>query len=99
MLAPCTVVRPLKGETNASTTLVHPLQCDAVTLVSAIRGHPCKMFESLAKISELTCDIILAIYHPGHVVAKSIAAKKLAFKLLTLSVPLAVPRYHHNHCE
>ena len=47
----------------------------------------------------LTCDIKLAINHPGHVVAKPIAAKELAFKAFTLPIPLAVPVDYHDYCR
>ena len=38
-----------------------------------------------------TCDIVLAIDHPGHVVAETVAAKKLTLESFTLTVSLAVP--------
>ena len=38
-----------------------------------------------------TCDIVLAINHPGHVVAETVAAKKLTLERFTLTVSLAVP--------
>ena len=38
-----------------------------------------------------TCDIVLAINHPGHVVAETVAAKKLTLESFTLTVSLAVP--------
>ena len=59
---------------------------------------PAKDLKDLAKTSELTCDIILAIDHPGHIVTKSVAAKELTFKPLTLSVPLAVPGDDQAEC-
>ena len=48
-------------------------------------------------IFNLTCDIELAINNPGHVVAKPIAAKELAFKAFTLPIPLAVPVDYHDY--
>ena len=59
---------------------------------------PAKDLKDLAKTSELTCDIILAIDHPGHIVTKSVAAQELAFKPLTLSISFAVPGEDQGDC-
>ena len=77
VVAPCTAVRPLEGETNAPATLVHPLQSDAVALVSAIRRGPWQRFKSdfswisgisLAPLPSLSVvqdnHSIFAIQHP-----------------------------------